>query len=209
MADQKSEKKLLYKGMIMMRFISTVIALILMTFSAQAETLKVKIETSMGDIHLDLYEDKAPITVANFLRYVDGGMMNGGSFYRVVNMENQVRNDIMIEVIQGGISGNSDVARFDPIPLERTRDTGLKHLDGTISMARGAPDSAGSEFFICINDQPSLDFGGMRNADGQGFAAFGQVTKGMDVVRAIQMVPSKPNSESAVEPVKFISVTRE
>lgn len=193
----------------MTRILSTVIALILMIFSAHAETVKVKIETSMGDIHLDLYEDKAPITVANFLRYVDGGMMNGGSFYRVVNMKNQVRNDIMIEVIQGGISGNSDVARFDPIPLERTRDTGLKHLDGTISMARGAPDSAGSEFFICINDQPSLDFGGMRNADGQGFAAFGQVTKGMDVVRAIQMVSSKPNSESAVEPIKFISVTRE
>jgi len=181
------------------------------------DTVKVKLETTMGDIHIDLYADKAPITVNNFLKYIDNGLMNDGAFYRVVHMQNQEQNDIKIEVIQGGISGNSDIARYDPIPLERTSDTGLKHLDGTISMARGAPDTAGSEFFICINDQPSLDFGGMRNPDGQGFAAFGMVTKGMDVVRAIQSVKTDmPEGEleyrsgqSVLEPVKFKSFARE
>lgn len=180
-------------------------------------TVKVKLETTMGDIHLDLYADKAPITVTNFLKYIDAGLMNDGAFYRVVHMKNQEQNDIKIEVIQGGISGNSDIARFEPIPLERTRDTGLKHLDGTISMARGAPDTAGSEFFICINDQPSLDFGGMRNPDGQGFAAFGMVTKGMDVVRSIQAVKTDipegeleyTSGQSVLEPVKFKSFARE
>ena len=201
----------------MLRKFSIFIILLFTAISADAETVKVKLETTMGDIHIDLYADKAPITVENFLKYIDGGLMNGGAFYRVVHMQNQIQNDIKIEVIQGGISGNSDIASFDPIPLERTRDTGLKHLDGTISMARGGPDTAGSEFFICINDQPSLDFGGMRNPDGQGFAAFGMVSEGMDIVRAIQGVKTiSPEGEleytsgqSVLEPVKFKSFTRE
>ena len=201
----------------MLRRISIFLVLFFTAITAEAETVKVKLETTMGDIHIDLYADKAPITVANFLKYIDNGLMTGGSFYRVVHMKNQEQNDIKIEVIQGGISGNSDIARYDPIPLERTRDTGLKHLDGTISMARGAPDTAGSEFFICINDQPSLDFGGMRNPDGQGFAAFGMVTEGMDVVLAIQGVKTDipegeleyTSGQSVLEPVKFISFSRE
>lgn len=201
----------------MLRKISVVIILLFMTACSEAETVKVKLETTMGDIHIDLYADKAPITVENFLKYIDGGLMKSGAFYRVVHMQNQVQNDIKIEVIQGGISGNSDIASFDPIPLERTNVTGLKHLDGTISMARGGPDTAGSEFFICINDQPSLDFGDMRNPDGQSFAAFGMVTKGMDVVRAIQGVQTKTpegeleytSGQSVLEPVKFKSFTRE
>lgn len=189
----------------------------LLVSEEKTETVKVKLETTMGDIHIDLYADKAPVTVENFLRYIDNGLMNEGAFYRVVHMKNQEQNDIKIEVIQGGISGNSDIATFPPISLERTSETGLKHLDGTISMARGAPDTAGSEFFICINDQPSLDFGGMRNPDGQGFAAFGLVTKGMDVVRAIQGVKTDipegelqyTSGQSVLEPVKFKSFTRE
>ncbi|MDA9180452.1 peptidylprolyl isomerase [Emcibacteraceae bacterium] len=193
------------------------VSLITSEKKTESDTVKVKLETTMGDIHIDLYADKAPITVNNFLKYIDNGLMNDGAFYRVVHMQNQEQSDIKIEVIQGGISGNSDIARYDPIPLERTSDTGLKHLDGTISMARGAPDTAGSEFFICINDQPSLDFGGMRNPDGQGFAAFGMVTKGMDVVRAIQSVKTDmPEGEleyrsgqSVLEPVKFKSYARE
>ena len=114
------------------------------------------------------------------------------------------------------MSGNSDIGLFEPIKLERTSDTGIKHLDGTISMARGGPDTASSEFFICVNPQPSLDFGGMRNADGQGFAAFGQVTMGMDVVRKIQNSKTdQPTGEqytsgqSVIDPVKFISFARE
>ncbi|MDG1997005.1 MAG: peptidylprolyl isomerase [Emcibacteraceae bacterium] len=201
----------------MFRQLIVLLASMFITFYAHAETVKVKLETTMGDIHIDLYADKAPITVANFLKYIDGGYMDGGSFYRVVHMKNQEQNDIKIEVIQGGISGNSDIAMFEPIKLERTSDTGIKHLDGAISMARGGPDTASSEFFICINDQPSLDFGGMRNADGQGFASFGMVTKGMDVVRAIQGVKTDTpegaleytSGQSVLEPVKFKSFTRE
>jgi|TARA_R110002096_G_scaffold416576_2_gene619513 peptidyl-prolyl cis-trans isomerase A (cyclophilin A) len=201
----------------MIKSLLTVILFSCAATLAQAETVKVKLETTMGDIHIDLYEDEAPITVANFLRYVDGGHFDGGAFYRVVRMNNQAQNNIKIEVIQGGRSGDSDIGMFDPITLERTNMTGIKHEDGTISMARGGPDTASSEFFICINDQPSLDFGGMRNADGQGFAAFGKVTKGMDVVRAIQNVKTDtPEAEleytsgqRVLEPVLFKSFRRE
>ena len=201
----------------MLRAFFTSIIFFLVSFSANAETIKVKLETSMGDIHIDLYADEAPITVANFLRYIDGGHFNGGAFYRVVRMDNQAQNNIKIEVIQGGMSGNSDIGMFEPIVLERTNMTGIKHEDGTISMARGGPDTASSEFFICVNAQPSLDFGGMRNADGQGFAAFGKVTKGMDIVRAIQNVKTDTPSgeleytsgQSVLEPVIFNSFKRE
>ncbi|MBT4145882.1 MAG: peptidylprolyl isomerase [Kordiimonadaceae bacterium] len=197
--------------------IFTLLFIVLSAISAQAETVKVKIETTMGDIHLDLYADKAPITVSNFLRYIDGGHFNGGGFYRVVRMNNQAQNNIKIEVIQGGMSGNSDIGLFEPITLERTNLTGIKHEDGTISMARGGADTASSEFFICVNEQPSLDFGGMRNADGQGFAAFGKVTMGMDVVRAIQNVKTDTpegaleytSGQSVLAPVIINSFSRE
>jgi len=201
----------------MFRTILASLIVLFATFSANGETVKVKLETTMGDIHIDLYADKAPITVANFLRYIDGGHFNGGAFYRVVRMDNQAQNNIKIEVIQGGMSGNSDIGMFEPIVLERTNMTGIKHEDGTISMARGGPDTASSEFFICVNAQPSLDFGGMRNADGQGFAAFGKVTKGMDIVRAIHNVKTDTpegeleytSGQSVLEPVIFNSFKRE
>lgn len=186
-------------------------------FSANAQTIKVKLETTMGDIHIDLYADKAPITTTNFLRYIDGGHFDGGAFYRVVRMDNQAQNNIKIEVIQGGMSGNSDIGMFDPIALERTNASGIKHEDGTISMARGEPDTASTEFFICVNAQRSLDFGGMRNPDGQGFAAFGKVTQGMDIVRAIQNVQTDTptgefeytSGQSVLEPVLFKSFKRD
>ncbi|MBL4602957.1 MAG: peptidylprolyl isomerase [Emcibacteraceae bacterium] len=201
----------------MLRILSVLFFIIGSVISAQAETIRVKLETTMGDIHIDLYADKAPITVTNFLRYIDGGHFNNGAFYRVVRMNNQEQNNIKIEVIQGGRSGNSDIGLFEPIILERTSMTGIKHEDGTISMARGGPDTASSEFFICVNAQPSLDFGGMRNADSQGFAAFGKVTSGMDVVRAIQNVKTDTpigaleytSGQSVLEPVMFTSFIRE
>ena len=199
--------------------IKTFIAVLLFAFMgtvSNAETVKVKLETTMGDIHIDLYEDKAPITVANFLRYIDGGYFTNGAFYRVVRMNNQAQNNIKIEVIQGGRSGDSDIGLFEPIQLERTNMTGIKHEDGTISMARDGANTASSEFFICVNDQPSLDFGGMRNPDGQGFAAFGKVTKGMDIVRAIQNVKTDSpagqleytSGQKVREPVMFKSFSR-
>ena len=157
---------------------------------ARAEnTIRVLMTTGLGEIELELYPDKAPLTVANFMRYVDRGFYEGGVFHRTVTPDNQPQNKIRIEVIQGGINPDKEQNGGPPITLERTDETGLKHLDGTISMARLEPDSATSDFFICINDQPELDFGGKRNPDGQGFAAFGQVVRGLDVVKSIQRAP--------------------
>lgn len=160
---------------------------------AQEGTHTVVMTTALGEIEVVLDAGRAPVTVSNFLRYMDAGQYNGGRFHRTVTMQNQPNNDVKIEVIQGAVNpkfrDNSDPSNngYGSIPLERTRDTGLKHKDGTISMARGGPDTATSGFFFCIGDQPELDFGGKRNADGQGFAAFGQVTRGMDVIKKIQM----------------------
>ncbi|MBD2756139.1 peptidylprolyl isomerase [Spirosoma validum] len=154
-------------------------------FFSTASAQRVLLETETGRIVLELYADKAPGTVANFLRYVDDKRYDGATFYRVVRLDNQANSPVKIEVIQGGL--RTDTTRmFPPIAQETTQKTGLKHLDGTLSMARGTPASGASEFFICINPQPELDFGGKRNPDGQGFAAFGRVIEGMDVVRKIQ-----------------------
>lgn len=160
------------------------IALFILTGVSAQKPVECFIKTSLGDIIIELYPDKAPATVANFLKYVDAQLYDSSSFFRAVRMDNQPNNVVKIEVIQGG---NVDsVKQFPPIPIETTEKTGLHHLNGTLSMARSTPNSATCNFFICINDQPSLDFGGKRNPDGQGFAAFGKVTKGMDVVKQIQ-----------------------
>ena len=162
--------------------------------SGRQQTVPVVIDTALGSIALDIYAGAAPITAANFLRYVDDGFYDGGAFHRTVTAENQPDDTVRIEVIQGGKGPyGPDVPRDESamIGLERTSVTGLHHHDGTISMARFTPDSAISDFFICVGDQPELDFGGRRNPDGQGFAAFGQVTDGMDVVHAIQRQPAE------------------
>jgi peptidyl-prolyl cis-trans isomerase A (cyclophilin A) len=145
------------------------------------------IETDAGTIRVELDPEHAPATVANFLRYVTEHFFDGTAFYRAVTIDNQPSNPIKIEVIQGG--ANDSRPTYPPMALERTSVTGLKHLNGTISMARNGPDTATSEFFICVGDQPALDEGGFRNPDRQGFAAFGHVTDGMDVVRRIQHAP--------------------
>lgn len=158
----------------------------------------IRIETNLGSIDVQLEPVKAPVTVRNFLRYVDDGRYEQGRFHRTVLMDNQPDNVIRIEVIQGG--PRPGTASYPPIELERTSTTGLRHLDGVISMARSNPDTATSDFFICIGDQPELDFGGKRNPDGQGFAAFGRVTRGMDVVRKIQKSPhAKQKLDPAIE----------
>ena len=162
-------------------------SLVLITVLAAADLPHVVLETSLGEIEVELEPAKAPGTVANFLRYVKEGRHDGGRFHRTVRMDNQPDNVIKIEVIQGGPRPGTE--NFPAIPLERTTVTGLKHKDGVISMARFQPDSASGDFFICIGDQPELDFGGKRNPDGQGFAAFGRVVRGMDVVKRIQMSP--------------------
>ena len=146
-------------------------------------------ETELGPIQLELYPDRAPITVSNFLMYVDENRYKDFHFYRVVHMENQPDNDVKIEVIQGGLGFDKHPMELPTIAHETTDKTGLRQLNGTLSMARMEPGTASSEIFICINDQPELDFGGKRNPDGQGFAAFGKVISGMDVVRKIQLLP--------------------
>ena len=156
--------------------------------------VQVRIETEAGNVDFELYPSKAPVTVENFLKYVDGGFYTDGRFHRTVTMDNQPNNDVLIEVIQGGINLERREESFPPIELERTNKTGLLHTDGAISMAHGGPDTARSHFFICINDQLSLDFGGDRNPDGQGFAAFGRVVRGMDVVRKIQVARTGSNA---------------
>ena len=158
---------------------------------AQEKDPHVVVHTQLGDIEMELDAVHAPATTANFLRYVKGGFYTGGVFHRTVTMQNQPDSPVKIEVIQAGINPERKKDGFPAIALERTNVTGLKHVDGAVSMARGGPDSATSDFFICIGDQPELDFGGRRNADGQGFAAFGRVVRGMDVVRKIQGSPAE------------------
>ena len=170
------------------------------------DIVTVTIETAYGDITADIYVERAPITAENFLRYVDDRVFDDGTFYRSVRMDNQPNDSVRIEVIQAGPDRSERDGTRPPIPLERTSLTGLSHVDGALSMARGGPDSARSSFFICIGDQPALDFGGNRNLDGQGFAVFGRVTSGMDVVRRIQM--GEVEAQRLTEPVVIRSIRR-
>jgi len=174
--------------------------------AAQAP-VRVRVQTELGEIVLEIDSKSAPKTAANFLRYLDAGHYDGGTFHRTVKMDNQPDSPVKIEVIQAGVRPDRAADGFPPIPLERTSVTGLRHTDGAISMARGQPDSATSGWFICINDQPSLDFGGGRNPDGQGFAAFGRVVQGMDVVRKIQHA-SNTDAQRLTPPIKILKAAR-
>lgn len=156
--------------------------------------VRVVIHTEHGEIEVELAASQAPATVANFLRYVDGKFYDQGHFHRTVTVDNQPDNKVKIAVVQAGINPQRVKEEFPPIKLERTRDTGLKHRHGTISMARDGPDTATSDFFLCLGDQPELDFGGKRNPDGQGFAAFGRVVKGFDVLQKIHTAPAQGQS---------------
>jgi peptidyl-prolyl cis-trans isomerase A (cyclophilin A) len=171
-------------------------------------TPRVVVQTELGEIEIEVESARAPVTSANFLKYVEARHFAGGTFHRTVKMDNQPDNAIKIEVIQAGVNPDKAKEGFAPIPLERTNKTGILHKDGTVSMARGGADTATSGFFICINDQPSLDFGGMRNADGQGFAAFGHVVRGMDVVRRIHQAPNS-DAQKLTPAVKIVAVTRQ
>src|SRR4051812_43548151 len=154
------------------------VMLSLLPWAAPASAEVVVIRTDKGDVVVELDERCAPVTVANFLRYVDAKKYDGGRFHRTVRDDNQPDDKVKIAVIQAGI--DPEQKEFAPIELERTNRTGLKHVDGAISMARDGPDTATGDFFVCVGDQPELDFGGKRNPDGQGFAAFGKVVEGMD-----------------------------
>ena len=137
---------------------------------------------------------------------VDAGRYDGGRFHRTVRPDTETRQDVAIEVIQGGVAPKREKDDFPPIALERTTVTGLRHRDGTLSMARAEPDTATSDFFICIGDQPLLDFGGASNPDGQGFAAFGRVVRGMEIVRQIQAAPAQ--GQALTPPVQILTARR-
>jgi peptidyl-prolyl cis-trans isomerase A (cyclophilin A) len=189
----------------MKRLFFPLLALACAAFS-QTPPVSVVIETDLGSLEAEIAVERAPKTGANFLRYVDDGLYNGGAFHRTVklNPDNQPNNEVKIEVVQAARARNT--AGFPPIPLERTSVTGLSHRDGTLSMARNGPDTATSDFSICIGDQPSLDFGGKRNPDGQGFAAFGRVVRGMDVARRIQAAPAE--GQRLTPPIRIVRIAR-
>jgi peptidyl-prolyl cis-trans isomerase A (cyclophilin A) len=166
----------------------------------------VLLTTTLGDIEIAVDSADAPVTSANFLRYVDLGFYgNFGRFHRTVRADNQSDGKVRVAVVQAGLAPYR-AQGFPAIALERTNVTGIHHLDGTVSMARDGPNTATSDFFICIGNQPALDYGGKRNPDGQGFAAFGRVVRGMDVVRKIQ--ESAARGETLTPPIRILRATR-
>ncbi|TKK70251.1 peptidylprolyl isomerase [Ilyomonas limi] len=166
------------------------------------------ISTGFGDIEAEIYTDKAPKTATAFLRYVDSGLYNRSYFYRILSTDNQPSNAAKAKLIQGGIwkTAPSKSIALPGIPHETTQQTGIHHTDGILSMARQAPGTATTEFFICVGNQPGFDYGGENNPDGQGYAAFGKVVKGMDVVRKIYDQPEE--DQAFMPPVAIISIKR-
>jgi peptidyl-prolyl cis-trans isomerase A (cyclophilin A) len=168
--------------------------------STPSKTLpKVAFDTPFGTLIVEIDTIAAPVTAANFFRYLDAGAYNNAQFHRTVTTTNQPDSEILIGVIQG--SARAGAQQHPPIPLERTTITGLRHLNGTISMARSTADTATNQFFICIGDQPELDFGGRRNPDGQGFAAFGRLLSGWLVLQQIQSSPASGQSLTPPVPI--------
>lgn len=168
----------------------------------------VTIKTKFGDIEVELYPLQAPRSVSAFLSYVDSGYYKNCLFYRVLNDENQPSNAMKAELIQGGMWRNNykTSSSLTGIPHETTAQTKIQHKDGVVSLAREAPGTATSEFFICIGDQPGFDYGGENNPDKQGYAAFGKVVKGMDVVKRIYHQPE--DNQSFYPPVYIYNIVR-
>jgi peptidyl-prolyl cis-trans isomerase A (cyclophilin A) len=200
-------------------FFFTMLLLISVTLSAQtsgpSKTVQVIFETELGKIAMEIDVLHAPITGENFLKYVDGKFYDGGMINRAVRPDNTTRHDIEIQVIQFQSNPERNRERFPAIPIERTSKTGLKHVNGVLSMARSGPDTARASFSIVIGDQPEMDFGGKRNADGQGFAAFGRVVEGMDVIKKIQSEHTLPadqrgayGTETLDPPIKILKAYR-
>lgn len=171
--------------------------------SPKNENPQVVIITNFGDIELELYPEKAPKTVAAFLFYIDSGYYQKSAFYRVLLTQGLAGDNYGL--IQGGTWQSNDI-EVPGIPHESTKQSGLSHTTGTLSMARTKPGTAGTEFFICIGDQRQFDYGNEQNGDREGFAAFGKVIKGMKVVREIQKQPAQGESFTPV--VKIITLRR-
>ena len=167
----------------------------------------IMIETRLGDIEVELFPDKAPKTVAAFLSYIDSGFYNKTSFYRVLKTE-ELPTSTNTGIIQGGLwqTNPEKKVTIPGIKHETTKQTGLSHQSGTISLARTTPGSANTEFFICIGDQSPLDFGRRGTEDGQGYSAFGTVFKGMDIVRKIQS--QKSHGDKFDERIEIYKITK-
>jgi peptidyl-prolyl cis-trans isomerase A (cyclophilin A) len=161
---------------------------------AAAGVVRVQLITGLGAIVLELAGDKAPITAGNFLNYVDQKLLDGAAFYRAAHYEGRPNDGL----VQGGLSGSHPERALPPIAHESTTQTGLRHTDGVISMARYAPGSATAEFFICVGANPQLDANPAAAGDNLGFAAFGRVVQGMDVVGRIWTAPTSPTKGEGV-----------
>jgi peptidyl-prolyl cis-trans isomerase A (cyclophilin A) len=173
-----------------------------------AATVKVILKTSLGDIVLAVETQRAPITAANFLRYVDQKRLDGSDFYRAM----AVGEDGQYGLIQGGLRGNPKRV-LKPIAHEPTSVTGLSHVDGAISMARSGPGTATADFFVLIGDLVSLD--AQPNGGDPGYAVFGHVVNGMDVVHVIFSQPRSPTAGAGVmkgqmlaTPVRILTARR-
>jgi peptidyl-prolyl cis-trans isomerase A (cyclophilin A) len=166
------------------------------------------IETNYGDIEVELYPTQAPRSVAAFLSFIDSGIYKNSSFYRVLKKDDQPGSGSRSEIIQGGIwhTNHDKAVSLQGIPHESTKETGLNHLDGTISLARKELGTAGTEFFICVGDQPGFDYHVKNGEVKDGYAAFGRVVKGMDVVRSIHQQPD--NETSFTPPIKITDIKR-
>ena len=176
-----------------------------MASGASPERPIVLIKTELGDIKARIYLDKAPITAGNFMRYVDAELYDGTVFFRVVTKEVSAPNQaVPIEVVQGGQV--AETFEYPPIEHETTATTGLKHVNGALSIARAAPGTATSSFSIIINDQPAMDFGGKRNPDGEGFAVFGYVISGMEIAQKIHRLPHE--GQRLKPPIAILSIRR-
>ena len=186
----------------------TTLLLLALAFFQTGGPVRVVMETEAGEIEMEIDTVRAPVTAGNFLKYVDAGLYDGGRFHRTVTLkpDNQPKNAVKIEVIQAAANAARREEFLPPIALERTSVTGLKHLDGVLSMARSGPDTARDGFFICVGDQPSLDYGGDRNDDRQGFAAFGRVVRGMDVVRKIHT--SRAEEQTLAPSIRILRTMR-
>jgi peptidyl-prolyl cis-trans isomerase A (cyclophilin A) len=193
-----------------------IVTLLTVPAHAQAPTgphpVVVTFETGKGAIEIEVDTIHAPLSAANFLKYVDGGFYDGGTVNRAVRPDNTTRHDVEIQVIQFQIDRARRRQEFPPVPLERTTVTGLTHRDGAVSMARSGPDTATASFSIVIGDRPEMDYGGTRHPDGQGFAVFGRVVRGMDVVKAIQASPTGQRgaygSETLDPPIPIVKAYR-
>jgi len=171
--------------------------------ASRHENPHIEIATKFGDIEVELYAKQAPATVKAFLSYIDSGYYTNAAFYRVLRADEQPTNAFKSELIQGGLwKTNYKLSSSLPgIKHETTQQTGIRHKNGTISLARSEPGTATTEFFICVDDQPGFDYGGANNSDGQGYAAFGRVVKGMNVVKSIY---DAPENEGALDPPVYI-----